>query len=292
MAKRQENITNDRKIKLLKPKNDFVFQSLFNQNNERITKAFVQALLEEKINSIVINSDKELFREKPEDKLGILDLQLDVNNDEKIDVEIQLIEREDFIQRLLFYLSRLYDIQIKRGKKYSEVKRTVIIAILDYQLDLTRVIEEMETKWNLREEKYKELKLTNLLEIRIIELDKVRKHYQRNKESKKLQWIMFLDNPNSREVQDIMEENEEIKEAVVKVHEMSEDEKMQRIAFLREKAILDKRSVYDTGLHKGIEQGAEKSKKEIAKKLLELDVKIEDIIAATGLSKEEIEKLK
>ena len=120
MAKRQENITNDRKIKLLKPKNDFVFQSLFNQNNERITKAFVQALLEEKINSIVINSDKELFREKPEDKLGILDLQLDVNNDEKIDVEIQLIEREDFIQRLLFYLSRLYDIQIKRGKKYSE----------------------------------------------------------------------------------------------------------------------------------------------------------------------------
>ena len=34
---------------LLKPKNDVVFQSLFNQKNEKITKAFIEDLLEEKI---------------------------------------------------------------------------------------------------------------------------------------------------------------------------------------------------------------------------------------------------
>ena len=34
---------------LLKPKNDVVFQNLFSRKNEKITKAFVEALLEEKI---------------------------------------------------------------------------------------------------------------------------------------------------------------------------------------------------------------------------------------------------
>ena len=73
------SITKDEK-KLLEPKIDIVFQSLFSKNNIEITKSFVQALLEEKINSIIINEDKDLIRERPNDKLGILDLQLDINN--------------------------------------------------------------------------------------------------------------------------------------------------------------------------------------------------------------------
>ena len=154
MAKKENN-EKAKEVRLLKPKNDFVFQSLFNQNNERITKAFVQALLSEKISSIVINNDKELFRENPEEKLGILDLQVDVNDNEKIDVEIQLIEREDFVQRLLFYLTRMYEQQVKRGQDYSEVKRVVLIAIIDYKLDLTKDIKEMETVWILMEKKAK-----------------------------------------------------------------------------------------------------------------------------------------
>ena len=244
---------NERKkeIKLLKPKNDFVFQSLFNQNNEKITKAFVQALLDENIQKIVINDDKELFREKPEDKLGILDLQLDINDNEKVDVEIQLIDREDFIQRILFYLSRLYQAQIKRGKDYSDAKRVVLIAILDYNLELTKEIKEIETKWKLLEKEHPELELTNLIEIRILELEKVKEYYRVNKNNKKTQWLMFLNEPNSKEVEEIMEENKDIKEAVIEVHKMSEDEKMQRLEFLREKAIMDERSSYRTGLHKG-----------------------------------------
>ena len=57
---------------------------------------------------MTINSDQILVRDTPEDKLGILDLELDINNNEKVDVEIQLIERANFAERLLFYFSRLY----------------------------------------------------------------------------------------------------------------------------------------------------------------------------------------
>ena len=51
-VKENENKSKNQKgeeKQLLKPKNDIVFQSLFNQKNEKITKAFIEDLLEEKI---------------------------------------------------------------------------------------------------------------------------------------------------------------------------------------------------------------------------------------------------
>lgn len=51
--------------------------------------------------------------------------------------------------------------------------------------------------------------------------------------------MMFLDNPNTEGVQEIMEENKEVKKAASILYEMSEDEKLQRLAELKEKYILD-----------------------------------------------------
>ena len=283
------------KKELLKPKNDLIFQSLFNQNNERITKAFVEALLEEKVEHIRINNDKELVREYPEDKLGILDLQLDINYNEKVDVEVQLIEKENFVERLLYYFSKLYESQIRRGDEYTEAKRVVLIAILDYKLEKTKIIEEMETIWTLREKKRPELTLTNNIEIVIIELEKVRRAYEKDKNNKKAQWMLFLDDPNSKEVKEIMEKNENIKEAIVEVHKMSEDEKMRRLADLREKAILDEKAIYKAGEKRGIEQGRKEKKemkREIITQMLKKNMSIEDIQEITGETKEQILKQK
>lgn len=95
--KKNNSLVQTEEKRLLKPKNDVVFQSIFNQNNAKITKAFVEALLDEKITKMTINNDQILVRDNPEDKLGILDLELDINNNEKVDVEIQLIERTNFV---------------------------------------------------------------------------------------------------------------------------------------------------------------------------------------------------
>ena len=243
----QENVKIEEK-RLLKPKNDFVFQCLFSKENEYITKEFVEALLDEKIEEMTINETKELFRENPEDKLGVLDLCVEVNGREKVDIEIQLIKKEDFIERLLFYFSKLYVSGIKRGEKYIKGKRTVIIAIIDYELEVTKEIEEMATKWKLRCNEKTEKTLTEKLEIDIIEINKAKREYNKNKQA---QWIMFLDNPEGEEVKEIMNKNEGVKEAVIKVKEMSEDEKMRKLEELREKAIRDEASCYSTGLHEG-----------------------------------------
>ena len=253
--------TNENRKRLLKPKNDFVFQSLFSKENEYITKEFVEALLEEKIEEMTINETKELFRENPEDKLGILDLCIEVNGKEKVDIEIQLIRKEDFIERLLFYFSKLYASGIKRGEKYIKGKRTVIIAIIDYELEVTKEIEEMATKWKLRCNEKTEKILTEKLEIDIIEIKKAKREYSKNRENKRAQWIMFLDNPEGEEVKEIMNKNEGVKEAVIKVKEMSEDEKMRKLEELREKAIRDEASCYSTGVHEGEKVGEKRRNK-------------------------------
>ena len=289
---------------LLKPKNDVVFQSLFNQKNEKITKAFIEDLLEEKIEKIIINDTKELYREKPEDKLGILDLEAEINEEKKIDVEIQLIEKESFAERLLYYYAKLYGNEIKRGKTYDSYKKVVIIAILDFELEITKGIEKMETKWRIREDENTKLILTDALEIHIIELSKIKIEYKKNKENRKVQWMMFLDNPNTEEVEEIMEENKEIREAVVEVHKMSKDEKIRKLAELREKAIMDEKEIYSTGYHKGEKSGYSKGEKlgyikgeqsGYSKGHLEGEknekIKIAKILKEKGMSKEEISEI-
>ena len=298
-------------IKLLKPKIDVVFQSLFSKKNEKITKAFAEAMLDEKVKKITINDDKELFREKPEDKLGILDLELDINDREKVDIEIQLVDKSNIQERLLFYFSKLYYNEVKKGDDYKKAKRVVMVAILDYDFNLTKEIKRMETKWKLREENAKDLVLTDKIEIDIIELSKVRAEYEKNKQNKKAQWALFINDPNTKEVKEIMKENEDIEEAVVTVHKMTEDEKMRRLADLREKAILDEKAIrrkgfedgheagYEDGRTEGLAEGLAEGKAEgkaeerkvILNNLKKMELSTEEICKILNISKEELEKM-
>ena len=160
--------------------------------------------------------------------------------------------------------------------------------------------QKMETIWKIIEENHPKTILTNKFEIHILELEKVKEEYKKNKENKKAQWLLFLDDPETEEVKEIMEKNEDVKEAVIEVRKLSQDEQLQREAELREKAIMDEKAIYQAGLDNGKEEGrAEGEKightkaiKEMAKKLLKQDMKIETIAEITGLTIEEIEKLK
>lgn len=49
---------------------------------------------------MTINNTKELFREYPDDKLGILDLEADVNGREKVDIEVQMVKKRRFYRKI------------------------------------------------------------------------------------------------------------------------------------------------------------------------------------------------
>ena len=104
-----------------------------------------------------------------------------------------------------------------------------------------------------------------------------------------------------------MEEDKAIQKAKEVLEEISKDERERYLAELREKYILDQKAIEDAGYDKGLKdgmsqgmtrglsQGREEEKKKIlviAKNLLKLNMSIEQIKEVTGLTEEEIRKLK
>ena len=86
--------------------------------------------------------------------------------------------------------------------------------------------------------------------------------------------------------------NEEINNAKKVLEEISKDERERRLTELREKYRRDQHAIMLAGYDKGLKAGIEQDKKGIAKKLLAMGIPIEQIIEATGLTKEEIEDIK
>ncbi len=288
-AKNNERNIRMTKIKMLSPKIDLVFQRLFGEvGNEKITKRFIEKVLDEKIDQLDLSKNPILRREKRGGKLGILDVLVEVNGKEKVNIEMQVVKKQDIKERILYYWSRLYIKGIKEGEEYQKLDRTIIILITDF---LINGLEELEyhTEWKIIEEKGRKIILTDKLEIHIIELEKIKG--KEKEEGELLDWLFFIDNPESERVKVAMKENEELKEANEKLSQMSEEEELQRFAEWREKAIRDEASSRASGLQEGKEQGKIEKTKEIAKKMLKEKLEISLIGKLTGLSEEEIRKL-
>ena len=188
---------------------------------------------------------------------------------------------------MLYYWSRLYSRKIKKGGEYKELPKTIVILISNFRIKELG-IEDYYTKWQIMEATRK-IVLTEKLELYIIEMPNIIGKEEKN--DKLLDWLYFLENPKSERVEKNMGENKELKRAVKELNKISEDEKMQRIAELREKAILDEKAIYARGLDVGEEKGRELEKKEIAKKLLEEGISIERIVKITGLTEEEVNQI-
>ena len=289
----------NQKIRRYPPKMDIIFQAIFGEvGSENITKDFLEKILKRKIEKISLDKNPILRRELKDDKLGVLDIVTELDGKEKCNIEMQLIDKNNIIERMLYYWSKMYTRQIKAGEDYDKLEKTIVILIADFNI---KGLEEVEyhSTWKIIEtNSVKKLILTDKFELDIIELSKIKG--RENEKDQLLDWLIFLENPESERVARKMEENENLKEAVEKLDRISEDEKMQRIIELREKAIRDEHAIYDKGVDDGIEKGIQKGKEkgarekqiEIAKSMLKENMDIEIIIKITGLTKEEIEKLK
>ena len=296
-----KNNTKDEKnkVKLLSPKLDVVFQALFGEvGNERITKEFLEAILEKKIKEVDLSGNIVLRRENIEDKMGVLDVLAKINDNEYVNIEMQVADKDNLLERILYYWARVYTRNIKKSEDYIELKKTIEILIVDFEIKKLKELE-YHSKWKIIEEKNRKLILTDDLEIHIIETDKIKKLSEKEKDKELVKWIYFLEEPNGERVKEYMKTDKGIKEAKGKLEVMSEDERMQILADLRLKAIMDEKAIkrlgYKEGKSEGKIEGKIEGKKEktieIAKKMKERDIDIITIKDITGLTEEEIKKL-
>lgn len=292
---------------------DFAFKLLFGtQENEPILRAMLNALLklpkDDRIASLTI-LNSELLREHETDKQSVLDIYARTEKDEYINIEIQVADKYDMKKRTLYYWSRIYSSQLKKGSlSYGEMKKTITINILDF--DLLQETDRYHSTFRLYEDEEKFL-LTDVLEVHFVEMPKLLRLWEQQavnlEENEKERWLLILEADDRedirRELEAIAMKDPVMKKAFDQWEDLSRDEKTWIEYETRKKAIHDELSAAreaeirqqrarEEGLAEGRTEGERQKATEVAKNLLAMDMTVEMVAKATGLSVEEIEKLK
>ena len=100
-----------------------------------------------------------------------MDVKAVTSKNEIINIEIQLKNEYNMIQRSLYYWSKLYEEQLEEGDRYDKLSRTVCINILDFKYLKN---DRFHNGYRLKEIETNE-ELTDLEEIHFIEIPKLKK---------------------------------------------------------------------------------------------------------------------
>ena len=262
-------ITEEQKQKRYMPTNDVIFKCLLgNAGNERITKSFLESVVGEQIEEISTDFKLELLKEKPEDKQMIADVVARDNKLQKYIIEMQKEAYKYLPNRFIGYMSKTYVADIKVKAKYTNLKRTVLVVLMEENFPNLQDIEEYHTVWHYREQNHKEKVLTKCTEIHILELNKYKK--QKKKGGEIDPWLEFFINPYGEEVKEMARTREELEEAVRQYRILCADEEVQRIADAEDWAMYD----YNSILEEKTEDAIQQNKIETAKKMKKLCIGI------------------
>ncbi|BDU93767.1 hypothetical protein CYK62_14860 [Clostridium perfringens] len=281
---------------LLNPQIDFVFKKIFGtEKNKPILINFLNAVIKPTtpIKDVEIKNN-DIDKDFIEDKFSRLDVKATTSNKEHINIEIQVKNEYNMIQRTLYYWSKMYSEQIQNRDNYSKLERTVCINILNFKYLKN---DRYHNAYRLKEITSNE-ELTDLQEIHFIELPKFNeignKEYVENVEKMDAleKWLEFLVEPESNTVRQLELSNEEIKLAKSELYRLSMDSKEREQYNMREKAIYDRISALENAEAKGKIEGKLESKLEVVKESLSQGLKISLISKITGLDEEEILKIK
>ena len=217
-------------------KNDIVFKIFFTKNKYMLKKLISMSLKirESDIKKITI-LNPDIISERKGEKVGVLDLLVEINNKEQINIEIQNTNKYNFPERLEFYLSSMYTKNIKDGEDYAKLKKVYGIYLLNYNdknypnfyakiVDYDIMNQEITYK-------VKEKAIYNLTKIK--EIDK----YGFSEEEKKI--IKFIICEDEKELEEMAVSDERIEEAIKQLEAINADEELSRILYYIEKQKLE-----------------------------------------------------
>ena len=284
-------------MKEITPKQDIVFKRLFGSvGSENILRGLLEAILDIKIERVALNLNKELVKKYIRAKKNVLDVLAKLEDGTLINIEMQMATDKSLEKRSLDYWSDLYTMQLEKGEKYENLRKTIAIWILDE--DYFKELKEYHNVFKIKEQSTNNDVYFKDFELHFLELNKLRN--SDILKPKKLDfWMWFIDHTNKELVEMAYKSEKEIEEAVEKLRELSSDKLVTMIMKAEDRkerdmlARLDAK--YEAGVEAGIEEGEKRGKLEekleIAKKLKFKGLSIKEIAEMTGLSEEEIVKL-
>ena len=229
---------------------DIIFKKIFTENKDMLT-SFISSILDIPIESIseIEITNPELPPETLSGKFSRLDLSMKFDG-RLVNVEIQVKNEPDYRDRTLFYWAKLYSSELKSGEDYSELKQTITINIInfnmfegaDYHTEVAAMIKGTNEVFS------------DKFSIHFFELKKVSK--KPNPSNSRELWLQFINADSEEDLDMISQTNVPImKKAVNVIYDMSEDTKIREIARLREKALHDEASALKNAKAEGRAEG-------------------------------------
>ncbi|MCL2748094.1 MAG: Rpn family recombination-promoting nuclease/putative transposase [Oscillospiraceae bacterium] len=263
---------------LLPVKSDVVFRMFFaDERNAEFLVSFLKSVLklpEDDYNEIEI-ADPHLLREYDGDKLAIIDVKLRTKSRKVVHIEIQLKVSPELKNRIILYDSKLIAEQIGSGDDYAVIKQVISIVITDEKLI------DGSGSYHHRFSFYDRdagVELSDIIEIHTLELDKLPEGADG---TELYDWAKFIAADTEEELNMIAERNPQVAKAVVRLRELSADERTRDTYERREKARRD---------HAAQTRWAVKQREfAIAKNMMRIGLPIEKIVEVTDLTSEEIE---
>ncbi|HHB2026430.1 TPA: Rpn family recombination-promoting nuclease/putative transposase, partial [Bacillus cereus] len=258
----------------------------------------------EEITSLHLD-DPHLPREQKDDKLSILDLRATLNSGIKINIEIQVRDKKDMIERSLFYWSGMYYSQMTQGMKYTELRPTICINIVDFILFPEE--QEFHSINTVMNKKSKRI-ITENMQLHFLEIPKVIQEWQGKRmdpwEDSLARWLLLFPAHEDERLTTIleaiaMEKDPVLKKAIEDWERLSSDKDFLRLYEAREKAIKDRISEIETAEERAAKKAAEiateetkiATKIEMIENMFKIGLPIEQIAKVAELSVEEVNEI-
>jgi predicted transposase/invertase (TIGR01784 family) len=298
--------------KFLDPKNDLAFRRIFgNEKNKAILIHFINDILGLKGSHQIQEVTFQPTIQDPEiasKKQSVVDVLCKDANGVQIIVEMQVSPQEGFEKRAQYYAAKAYSRQLNRGKeeggRYQDLKAVVFIAICNNTIFKDKkaylshhIILDQETySQDLKDFSFTFIELPK---FKIKEIGKLSNIVEK--------WCYFFKYaPTTKEADlaKIAGKDEVIEKAYEELNQFNWSQEELMLYEEEVKRIMDNLAAEEyifnqgmekgraEGMEKGRAEGIEKEKKEIAKSMLGKDSEIAFIQEITGLSKEDILKLK
>ncbi len=282
---------------LFSPKLDLVFKAVFGREDSKdLLRHMLNDVLELDIPSAqdIEYTNTEVTDESPEDKNSRLDVRVKTGDNIHIDIEIQLANSSDMLKRSSYYMCKLFAAQLVKGHRYEELGRAIALNFVDYKMF-------SDERWYRRARMLDidtNAQLTDCLELNFVELKKIPQHLVC--QDGRLMWAKFLNADNEEDLEMLSETNNMMNTAVKKLQIVSADEKLRYIYDMREKAINDEFDRLETAKIQSLEAGRaegeaiglRKKEYQVVQNMLSQGFDLTTIASVTGMSEEEIKKIK
>jgi predicted transposase/invertase (TIGR01784 family) len=243
------------RIGFLPVKSDVVFRLFFaDERNKESLIGFLKSVLrlpEDDYNEIEI-ADPHLLREYDGDKLAVIDVKLHTSSRKVVHIEIQLKVNPELKSRIVLYDAKLITEQIGSGDDYDVIQKVVSIVITEEAL--IHGSERYHHRFTFYDPDAG-VELSDIIELHSLER---RKLPDGTDGTELYDWAKFIAAETEEELNMVAERNPVVGQAVVRLRELSADERARDLYERREKARRDQASREKWARQQGEEAESEK----------------------------------